>query len=89
MDKRHLADGILFTDFYQLTMAQLFYRNGLHQKTAQFDYFFRRYPDYGEHRAGYCICAGLENLLEWMEKSRFGKVEIQCLRNQKGRAGER
>ncbi|MDD5018835.1 MAG: nicotinate phosphoribosyltransferase [Candidatus Omnitrophica bacterium] len=89
MDKRHLADGILFTDFYQLTMAQLFYRNGLHQKTAQFDYFFRRYPDYGEHRAGYCICAGLENLLEWMEKSRFGKEEIQCLRNQKGRAGER
>src|SRR5262245_33101192 len=33
------AEGILFTDQYQLTMAQLYYRMGLHDKEVQFDHF--------------------------------------------------
>lgn len=60
---RTVAEGILFTDQYQLTMAQLYHRMGLHEKQAQFDHFFRSYPDYGMHQAGYCIMAGLEWLL--------------------------
>ncbi len=44
----NLTEGILFTDLYQLTMAQLYFRSGIHEKTAQFDHFFRKYPDYGE-----------------------------------------
>lgn len=39
--------GILTTDQYQLTMAQLYWQEGLADRTAQFDYFFRSYPDYG------------------------------------------
>ncbi len=89
MKNEHLADGVLFTDFYQLTMAQLYYRTGLYKKSAQFDYSFRHYPDYGEHRAGYCIHAGLENFLRWMEKSRFGKEELRYLRALKGRTEHR
>ena len=46
------AEGFLFTDQYQLTMAQLYYRIGLHEKEGQFDHFFRSYPDYGLHKAG-------------------------------------
>ena len=53
-----LASGILFTDQYQLTMAQLYFRNGLHEIPVQFDHFFRSYPDYEGHKAGYCINAG-------------------------------
>ena len=86
---QQLAEGILFTDQYQLTMAQLYFRMGLHERKAQFDYFFRSYPDYGNHKAGYCISAGLEWLLDWMDQARFQKTELEYLRSQKGQTGER
>ncbi len=54
-----LTTGVLFTDHYQLTMAQLYWKEGLAERRAQFDYAFRHYPDYGEHQAGYVITAGL------------------------------
>ncbi|HEY75057.1 MAG TPA: nicotinate phosphoribosyltransferase [Thermoflexia bacterium] len=82
------AEGILYTDEYQLTMAQLYYRMGLHEKKAQFEYFFRSYPDYGSHRAGYCINAGLEWLLDWMQEARFRDEDIDYLRSQTGRTGK-
>jgi nicotinate phosphoribosyltransferase len=85
---RQIAEGILFTDQYQLTMAQLYYRMGLHKRKAQFDYFFRSYPDYGQHKAGYCINAGLEWLLDWMDRVHFREEDIEYLRGQKGRTGE-
>jgi len=86
---RSMSEGILFTDQYQLTMAHLYYRMGLHEKWVQFDHFFRDYPAYDGHKAGYCICAGLEWLLDWMEGAKFGDREIDYLRSQTGRTGER
>ncbi len=86
---RLTAEGILFTDEYQLTMAQLYYRVRLHEKPAQFDHFFRSYPDYGPHKAGYCVNAGLEWLLDWMAEARFRAEDIAYLRSQTGRTGER
>jgi nicotinate phosphoribosyltransferase len=86
---KRFAEGILYTDQYQLTMAQLYFRMGLHEKKAQFDYFFRSYPDYGSHSAGYCINAGLEWLLDWMAESRFGSEECEALRSQRSDSGAR
>ncbi len=86
---KSLAEGILFTDMYQLTMAHLYFRMGLHEKTVQFDHFFRSYPDYGAHKAGYCISAGLEWLLDWMQEARFGDKELTFLRQQTGQTGNR
>jgi nicotinate phosphoribosyltransferase len=86
---RLTAEGALYTDEYQLTMAQLYYRMGIHKKLVQFDHFFRNYPDYGVHKAGYCINAGLEWLLDWMKSTRFRKKDIYYLSGQKGRAGKR
>lgn len=83
------AEGILFTDQYQLTMAQLYYRMGLHERQAQFNHFFRDYPDYGGHQAGYCINAGLEWLVDWMQSVRFRDQDIEYLRSQTGRTGSR
>ncbi len=77
---REMAEGILFTDFYQLTMSQVYFRLGLHERTVQFDHFFRRYPDYGTHQAGYCINAGMETLVEWMEGVRFAGPQLDYLR---------
>jgi nicotinate phosphoribosyltransferase len=87
--ERATAEGMLYTDEYQLTMAQLYYRYGLHERMAQFDYFFRTYPDYDSHQAGYCISAGLEWLLDWMAHSRFRAEDIEYLRSQKGQGGQR
>jgi len=86
--ERHIAEGILFTDQYQLTMAQLYFRMGMHEQPAQFDHFFRSYPDYGGHKAGYCINAGLAWLVDWMREVRFGPEEIELLRSQRGQAGQ-
>lgn len=61
----------------------------IHKRKVQFDYFFRSYPDYGNHRAGYCINAGLEWLLEWMDQARFRDAELEFLRTQKGQTGVR
>jgi nicotinate phosphoribosyltransferase len=85
--ENELAEGILFTDQYQLTMAQLYYRFGLHETHAQFDHFFRSYPDYGHHKAGYCINAGLEWLVEWIKMVSFGDEELNYLKTQTGQMG--
>ena len=85
---RQLAEGALFTDLYQLTMAQLYFRLGIHENTAQFEYFFRSYPDYGMHQAGYCICAGLECLVDWMQSSIFKKEEVSALQTVQDRKGK-
>ena len=88
LEDKRIAEGILYTDQYQLSMAQLYFRMGLHEKKAQFDYFFRSYPDYGSHQAGYCINAGLEWLMDWLAESRFGKTEIEYLRGQRSSNGK-
>ena len=80
-----LTSGILFTDAYQLTMAQVYFRLGIHERPALFEHVFRDYPDYGSHSAGYCISAGLQSLVEWMPAARFGKAEIDVLRDLEGR----
>ncbi|MFP4415785.1 MAG: nicotinate phosphoribosyltransferase [Chitinispirillaceae bacterium] len=87
-NKPPLSCGFLYTDFYQLTMAQLYFKAGLATRPVQFDYFFRKYPDYGSHSAGYCIHAGMQWLLNWMDTARCGEEEIQHLRVQKGRDGK-
>lgn len=88
LEERKLSEGILLTDLYQLTMAQLYFRMSLHERPAQFDYFFRSYPDYRRHKAGYCIAAGLGSLLEWMKEARFGEIEIASLRHITRSTGE-
>jgi len=85
---RPTAEGILYTDEYQLTMAQLYFRTGLHEKNAQFDHFFRSYPNYGDHKAGYCINAGLEWLLDWINEVHFRPQDLDYLRAQTTSAGK-
>lgn len=81
--------GLLGTDQYQLAMAQVYWKEGLADRDAQFDYFFRRYPDYGTHQAGFCITAGMGWLLEWMESARFEEADIELLSQQETVTGSR
>jgi nicotinate phosphoribosyltransferase len=87
--ERETAEGFLYTDEYQLTMAQLYFRMGLHEKEGQFDHFFRSYPDYGLHQAGYCIAAGLEWLVDWMRSVRCSDEDIAYLKSQTNNVGGR
>jgi len=67
-----------YTDLYQLTMAQAYYQAGDGNESAIFDYFFRKLPFGG----GYAVFAGLEVLLEVLEKLRFDESDIAYLEQQ-------
>ena len=84
---RSLTEGVLFTDQYQLTMSQTYFRRGIHERPALFEHFFRRTPDYGSHQAGYCIAAGMEWLVDWMSAAHFGDEEIAVLAGQRSPGG--
>jgi nicotinate phosphoribosyltransferase len=81
--------GVLFTDQYQLTMAQLYFRHGLHEMEVQFDHFYRRNPDYDQHQAGYCVNAGLEWFLDWMRQAHFRAGDLDFLRGHRNAQGNR
>jgi nicotinate phosphoribosyltransferase len=83
-----LIEGILFTDQYELTMAQLYFKLGYHEKKVHFDHFFREYPDYDSHKAGYCINAGLGWFIDWMTDARFTDKDLETLRNHKDESGK-
>ncbi len=82
-----LVSGVLFTDHYQLTMSQLYFREGLHEKRVRFDHYFRSYPDYGTHQAGYCINAGMGSLQQWLGRVGYGESELEVLRQQRNPDG--
>ncbi len=87
-EARTLTEGILFTDLYQLTMAQVYFRMGIQDQEVVFEHFFRKCPDYGAHRAGYCINAGLDQLMSWMRGLRFSPADLDRLRSLRGKVGE-
>ena len=65
----------LFTDFYELTMAQGYWRAGRADKRACFDYFFRSLPFEG----GFVIFAGLGDLLDRLDNLQFDETSLAFL----------
>ena len=70
-----MTTDALFTDFYELTMAQGFWKKGKNAP-AVFDMFFRRQPFTG----GFSIFAGLEPLLNAIEELSFSESDIAFLK---------
>lgn len=66
----------MLLDFYELTMANGYFKLGVGNQTAVFDMFFRKIPD----QAGFAICAGLEQLIDYFENLHFTKEDIEYLR---------
>lgn len=66
----------MLVDFYELTMANGYFEHGMADKIACFDLFFRRVPDNG----GFAIMAGLEQLIDYLEKLSFTAADINYLR---------
>src|SRR5436190_10877024 len=67
----------LYTDHYELTMAQAYLINGNQNQSACFDYFFRKAPFQGS----YVVFAGLYELLETLQDLRFGEEDLEYLKN--------
>ena len=66
----------LLTDLYELTMMQGYYKNPRKQ-TVVFDAFYRVNPCDG----GYAVCAGLEQVIEYIKGLNFSYEDIEYLRS--------
>ena len=66
----------MLCDFYELTMANGYYKLGKGQEIAYFDVFFRQIPDGG----GFAIAAGLEQVIEYIRSLEFTDEDIAFLR---------
>ncbi len=73
-----LSRPAIYTDYYELTMAQGYFLSGRKDEQACFDYFFREPPFDG----GYVIFAGMTDLLNLLGEFRFYDDELNYLKEQ-------
>lgn len=66
----------LLTDLYEMTMMQGYFKNN-NNRTVVFDAFYRTNPSDG----GYAICAGVEQVIEYIENLHFDDDDINYLRS--------
>ena len=69
-------DLTLLIDFYEITMANGYLKNGMKDSIVYFDMFFRRVPDNG----GFAIMAGLEQFIEYIKSLKFDEDDILYLK---------
>lgn len=69
----------MLCDYYELTMANGYFISGKGDEISIFDVFFRTIPDGG----GYAICAGLEQVIDYIKNLHFTEEDIAFLRSKK------
>ena len=77
MAEKDMITSALFTDFYELTMAQGYWKQNMNQEVV-FDMFFRRQPFNG----GFSVFAGIETLLDVLTEFSFSADDIAYLKEQ-------
>ena len=77
MDWSNNRNLTMLVDFYELTMGNGYIKEGVQEKRAVFDMFFRKIPD----QAGFAIFAGLEQLVGYLKNLNFSKEDIDYLRS--------
>ena len=66
----------MLCDFYELTMGNGYFQAGLRDRITYFDVFFRDVPD----RGGFAVCAGLDQMIDYIQNLHFDEEDIQYLR---------
>ncbi|MBR2966074.1 MAG: nicotinate phosphoribosyltransferase, partial [Clostridia bacterium] len=66
----------LLTDFYELTMMYGYFLQGKTEEVATFDLFFRPFDE-----SNFCISAGLEQAVEYIQNLHFSSDDIEFLRS--------
>ncbi len=77
MERKERLNLSMLFDFYEMTMANGYFRQGMQDRITYFDVFFRRVPDEG----GFAIAAGLEQLVEYIQNLHFDEDDIAYLRS--------
>ncbi|APC39453.1 nicotinate phosphoribosyltransferase [Clostridium estertheticum] len=73
-EERNLS---MLMDFYELTMSNGYFVNGVSNTIVYFDMFYRKNPDGG----GFSIAAGLEQLVVFVKNLKFTRDDVDFLRS--------
>lgn len=65
----------LHTDLYQINMMQVYFEQGIHNKPAVFEVYFRSQP----FKNGYAVFAGLERVVKYLADFRFSQTDLDYL----------
>jgi len=77
MTKKYPDDSLtLHTDAYQINMIQTYWEQGIHNKNAVFEVFFRDMP----FKNGYAIFAGLERVVKYIQQLHFTDSDLAYLK---------
>ena len=76
MERNQPLNLSMLFDFYEMTMANGYFRQGMQERITYFDVFFRRVPDGG----GVANAAGLEQLVDYIRDLHFDEEDIAYLR---------
>ncbi|AQQ52415.1 nicotinate phosphoribosyltransferase [Planococcus lenghuensis] len=81
MNRKYEDDSLaLHTDLYQINMAEAYWADGVHERRAVFELFFRKLP-FGN---GYAVFAGLERILDYLRNFRFSESDLAYLEEEVG-----
>ena len=75
MDTSFSRNLTMLTDFYEMTMANGYFEEGMKDTVASFDLFFRTIPGGG----GYAIMAGLSQAVEYIKELNFTDEDIEYI----------
>ena len=67
----------MLSDYYEFTMANGYFENGMKDTIAVFDAFYRKNPDEG----GYAIFAGLNDIISYIKNLSFTDEDIEYFRS--------
>ena len=76
MDNRRSLNLTMLCDYYELTMGNGYFDHNMGDKITYFDVFYRQNPDMG----GFAICAGLEQVVEYIQNLHIEPEDIEYLR---------
>lgn len=68
---------MLHTDLYQINMLKVYYQQGIDQRQAVFEVFFRANP----FNNGYAVFAGLERVVDFINQLKFTESDLEYLRS--------
>lgn len=75
---KEIRNLTMLSDFYEFTMANGYYENGMKDTVAVFDAFYRKNPDSG----GYAIFAGLNDIISYIKNLHFTDEDIEYFKSQ-------
>jgi len=69
---------MLHTDLYQINMAETYWEDGIAERNAVFEVYFRKLPFHN----GYAVFAGLERVIQYLQNLRFTKTDLEYLKKE-------